>query len=170
MRIGSHSLGATGIALCLALCLPMTAAADKQPKQQNAVPLTAGELYQIYHDKTWVWGTGGGRFDADGRRFVAFTNDKGVQYFAEGTWTADDFGQLCMRATWTSKDVAAPNSTCFGHRRVGNTIYQRRQPAGPWYIFRHARVKTGDEYNKLVAADTVSAKVHEAKLTTMAKN
>lgn len=70
---------------------------------------------------------------------------------------------MCMRATWTNNEGAARASTCFGHRKIGDTIYQRRQPDGNWYVFRHASIKTDDEFRKLVPADTVSLKAKELK-------
>ncbi|MGO7162720.1 DUF995 domain-containing protein [Rhizobium johnstonii] len=39
----------------------------------------------------------------------------------------------------------------------------RRQPNGEWYVFRHASVRQGDEFQKLVPTDTVSAKASEVK-------
>ncbi|ANM08528.1 MULTISPECIES: DUF995 domain-containing protein [unclassified Rhizobium] len=162
MRIGSKLYGA---ALALGLCLPLAAhgaeAAGKKPA--TPTPLSAYELYRIYGDKTWVWNTGGGRFSDDGRRFVAWVNDKGKQSFAEGKWVVDDLGQLCMRATWTNAEGAARASTCFGHRKIGSTIYQRRQPDGNWYVFRHASVRGDDEFLKLVSMDSVSDKARDLK-------
>lgn len=63
----------------------------------------------------------------------------------------------------TNAEGAARASTCFGHRKIGNTIYQRRQPDGKWYVFRHASVLPDDEFGKLVPMDTVSAKARELK-------
>jgi hypothetical protein len=63
-----------------------------------------------------------------------------------------------MRATWTNRKGKAPANTCFGHHKVGNTIYQRRQPNGGWYVFRHAPARAGDEFLKLAPADGVTAK------------
>ena len=160
MRIGSRLYGA---ALALSLCLPLAAQAAEIAKKNEPTPLSAYELYRIYGDRTWTWDTGGGRFIEDGRRFVAWVNDKGKQSFAEGKWVVDDLGQLCMRATWTNAEGAARASTCFGHRKIGNTIYQRRQPNGNWYVFRHSSVHQDDEFRKLVAADTVSDKAHDLK-------
>lgn len=162
MRIGSKLCGA---ALALSLCLPVAAqCAEAAGKMAPApTPLSAYELYRIYGDKTWVWNTGGGRFLDDGRRFVAWVNDKGKQSFAEGKWVVDDLGQLCMRATWTNAEGAARASTCFGHRKIGNTIYQRRQPDGKWYVFRHASVRGDDEFRKLVPMDSVSDKARDLK-------
>lgn len=96
MSIGSRLYGA---ALALSLCLPVAAHGAEVAKQQAPTPLSAYELYRIYGDKTWTWNTGGGRFSDDGRRFVAWSNDKGKPSFAEGRWVVDDLGQLCMRAT-----------------------------------------------------------------------
>ncbi|MBB3388498.1 hypothetical protein FHT82_001221 [Rhizobium sp. BK275] len=151
------------LALCLSLILPMNAHAVEQKKAATPTPLNAGELYAIYADKTWTWDTGGGRFIGEDRRFVAWVNDGGKQSFAEGRWVVDDLGQMCMRATWTNNEGAARASTCFGHRKIGNTIYQRRQPNGDWYVFRHASAKADDEFRKLVPADTVSLKARELK-------
>ncbi|AHG47540.1 hypothetical protein RLEG12_31660 [Rhizobium leguminosarum bv. trifolii CB782] len=162
MRIGPKLYGA---ALALSLCLPMAAhGAEAAGKKAPApTPLSAYELYRLYGDKTWIWNTGGGRFSDDGRRFVAWVNDKGKQSFAEGRWVVDDLGQLCMRATWTNAEGAARASTCFGHRKIGSTIYQRRQPDGKWYVFRHGSGREDDEVSKLVPMDTVSAKAHDLK-------
>ncbi|MBX5171587.1 DUF995 domain-containing protein [Rhizobium sp. NZLR1b] len=160
MCIGSKLYGA---ALALSLYLPVAAHCAEAAGKKAPTPLSAYELYRIYGDKTWIWNTGGGRFVDDGRRFVAWTNDKGKQSFAEGTWVVDDLGQLCMRATWTNAEGAARASTCFGHRKIGNTIYQRRQPDGNWYVFRHASVRGDDEFGKLVPMDSVSAKARDLK-------
>ncbi|MDC7746185.1 DUF995 domain-containing protein [Rhizobium binxianense] len=160
MSIGSRLYGA---ALALSLCLPVAAQGAEVVGEKAPTPLSAYELYRIYGDKTWTWDTGGGRFFDEGRRFVAWTDNKGKQSFAEGRWVVDDLGQLCMRATWTNAEGAARASTCFGHRKIGNTIYQRRQPDGNWYVFRHASVRGDDEFRKLVPMDTVSAKAHDLK-------
>lgn len=169
MMQGSYLKWTAGCLLSL-LCLPGIAASagQKRPERQT-VPLTAGELYTLYADKTWTWDTGGGRFIGDGRRMVAWVNDKGMQSLAEGSWSVDDNGQFCMRGLWSNKAGSARASTCFGHRKVGATIYQRRQPSGHWYVFKHARPRSGDEFNKLVASDTVSKKASDLKQVLMAE-
>lgn len=167
MKMRSRTIGAVAAVLGLALFLPGTASAAQASKKVPA-PLTAFELYQLYGNKTWDWGNGGGRFNETGRKFLGWSSDKGQTYFAEGSWSVDDLGQMCMRATWTDDSISKRNSTCFGHRKVGNVIYQRRQPSGKWYIFRHGAPKPGDEFLKLVPADTVSTKVEELKKTHMA--
>lgn len=158
----------------LLLCIPHVtiamAAPAPVPAPRGPVPLSAAELYEIYHDKTWVWGTGGGRFESQGRRFVAFTNDKGNQSWAEGKWDVNDTGKLCIRATWTNAEGPGANATCFGHQKIGNVIYQRRHPDGKWYIFRHARARSGDEYRKLVPADNITMKAIALRQSLMARN
>jgi hypothetical protein len=164
-RMSGNRIGLS-VLLCLALGMPIGAqaeAARKGARQAKPQPLSAHELYMLYRDKTWTWDTGGGRFFDDGRRLVAWVNDKNTQYVAEGRWTVDNYGQLCMRAIWTNKDDAVRACTCFGHRKIGAVIYQRRQPDGKWYIFKHAKPQAGDEYLKLVTADTVSAKASDLK-------
>lgn len=152
------------LAVLAVICLPdASAAAQSKSEKAKAEPLTAFELYQIYKDKTWVWKTGGGRFTADGRGLVAWVDDSGKQSFAEGRWTVNDLGQLCMRGTWTNAEGSARASTCFGHKKIGDTIYQKRQPHGEWYIFKHARTRSSDEFTKLVASDTVSMKARQLK-------
>lgn len=100
MSIGSRLWGA---ALALSLCLPMVAHGAEVAKKDAPTPLSAYELYRIYGDKTWTWNTGGGRFFDEGRRFVAWSNDKGKPSFAEGRWVVDDLGQLCMRTLFGSR-------------------------------------------------------------------
>ncbi|MEK1900721.1 MAG: DUF995 domain-containing protein, partial [Rhizobium sp.] len=46
------------LALCLGLILPMGALASEKTKAPTPTPLSAGELYVIYADKTWTWDTG----------------------------------------------------------------------------------------------------------------
>ncbi|TCU20816.1 uncharacterized protein DUF995 [Rhizobium azibense] len=167
MRIGTRTYGASAVVLSLVLCLPGSAAAAEAKKAP--VPLSAYELYQLYRNKTWTWGAGGGRFMDESRRFVAWTNDGGKQWVAEGRWAVDDLGQMCMRATWTNEEGPNRVSTCFGHRKIGRVIYQKRQPDGNWYIFRHASARAGDEYLKLVPADTVSANADAYRQKLMAR-
>lgn len=155
----------------LLLCIPHVSAAMAAPaaKPKGPVPLSAGELYEMYRDKTWVWGSGGGRFESQGRRFVAYTDDKGKQSWAEGTWDVDDTGKMCMRATWTTSEGPGGAATCFGHQKIGNVIYQRRHPDGDWYVFRHSRARPGDEFLKLVSTDTVTMKALALRQSQMAR-
>lgn len=56
-----------------------------------------------------------------------------------------------------------PAETCFEHRIGDGSIYQRREPDGTWYVFRHDPMQDGDEAQKLVSADLVSAHREEMK-------
>ena len=133
-------------------------------------PLSAYELYQIYRDKTWTWGSGGVHFFDEGRRMIAYSDNNGEQSFAEGTWSLDNKGRLCMRAVWTNVEGAAKAVTCFRHAKLGEKIVQRKEPGGKWYVFRHAEPTPDDESAKLVPEDTVSAKALELKTVLTAQN
>ncbi|MCM2394809.1 DUF995 domain-containing protein [Rhizobium sp. S95] len=149
--------------LALALFLPAAAFATSATSQKKVEPLSAAELTAIYSGKTWVWGTGGGRFDTKGRRFVAYTDEKGKASLGEGRWAVDNNGKLCIFAKWTASNGAGRAATCFGHVKVGDTIYQRRHPFGHWYVFRHASPRTSDEFRRLIAADTISRRAFDLK-------
>ncbi|MCJ7997483.1 DUF995 domain-containing protein [Rhizobium cremeum] len=153
-----------GIAcLALTLFLPVAAFAASGVSQKKVEPLSAAELTAIYSGKTWVWGTGGGRFNTKGHRFVAYTNEKGKPSLGEGRWAVDNNGKLCIFAKWTASDGAGRAATCFGHAKVGDKVYQRRHPFGHWYVFRHAPQQTGDEFRRLIAADTISRRALDLK-------
>lgn len=145
------------------LLLPPVPATAAGPAGKYTEPLTAKELRSLYADRTWVWNTGGGRFNAQDARFVAYVRDKGAESYGLGRWDVDDNGKLCIRAKWYAADGAGGSATCFGHIRIGQTVYQRRYPNGHWYVFRHAREKPGDEVGKLIAADSVSGRAAALK-------
>lgn len=128
-------------------------------KALQITPLTANELKALYADKTWLWKTGGGRFVANGQRFESYVREKGKTSIGTGRWSVDDNGKLCILARWTSRADSGRAATCFGHMKAGTMIFQRRHPSGKWYVFRHTRIRSGDEINKLVTADKISAKV-----------
>lgn len=156
--------------LLLPLLLPLAAFAaytGAQPARAKMeikpIPLSAYEVYSLYRNKTWQWPTGGARFTAHDRKLVAFVDDKGKRSFAEGSWYVSDLGMMCMQARWTAADGSGPARTCFGHSKIGDTIYQRRVPNGEWYVFKHAKPKPGDEYRKLVASDAITEKALRLK-------
>ena len=157
-----------GVASLLALLLlsPIGAMAAG-PAGKHTDPLTAKELNELYSDRTWVWKTGGGRFNAEKYRFLAYVKEKGAESYGQGRWDVDDNGKLCIRAWWHAADGVGGAATCFGHIRIGNTIYQRRFPNGHWYVFRHAPERSGDEARKLIAADPVSDKAMRLKQRMM---
>lgn len=145
---------------------PFPALADKKVPRVAATPVSASELKAIYGDKTWLWKTGAGRFDTNSNRFSAYTQEGGKQSVGSGTWDVDDNGKLCIRATWYADSGNGGAATCFGHVKIGATIYQRRYPDGHWYIFRHASQRAGDEARKLVSKNTVAPKLREWKAPT----
>lgn len=141
-------------------------AAEAEVPPPGAKAMTATELYNLYRDKSWQWNDGAGLMQADGRRFTAWAGSGNKATWAEGRWTVNDNGRLCFKARWHSSSGAAPARTCFRHKRLGDTIYQKREPSGEWYIFKHATVAEGDEFNKLVSRDLVSLNLYEIRIAT----
>lgn len=146
-------------ALLSVLAMPFPASAQTKAMRSVVVPVTAAELTSIYGDRTWIWNSGGGRFKTMHKQFSAYTREDGKSSIGQGRWAVDENGKLCIFAKWHASGGAARAATCFGHMKVGGAIYQRRHPFGKWYVFRHARARQGDEFRKLVAADTVTPKV-----------
>ena len=156
MKTTISKCGFSAFVLCLAVVAPSAvhaAGGTKTPK-----PLRTSEVVDMYFDKTWKWDTGGGRFIADGRKFIAATEEKGKKSIGEGRWTVDANGTLCMRATWKSAAGNGKADTCFDHGRIGKVLYQRKQ-GGPWYVFRHNPPRPGDEFLKLVRKDDVTPQI-----------
>ncbi|MDW6023474.1 DUF995 domain-containing protein [Mesorhizobium sp. BAC0120] len=121
----------------------------------DARPMTSGELFMLYRDKSWRWPDGAGWMQADGRRFTAWAGSGAQASWAEGRWIITD-GRLCLKAQWHSSTGVAPDKTCFSHMKLRDTVYQKREPSGAWYVFRHAPPQDGDEFSKLVGQDLVS--------------
>jgi hypothetical protein len=122
----------------------------------GARPMTGVELYQLYRDKSWAWSDGAGRFDDEARRFTARTGAGGTTAWAQGRWTVTDDGNLCLNAEWHTVSGVHANKTCFSHKRDGETIYQKKEPSGAWYVFKHAKQAESDEFKKLVTDNLVS--------------
>jgi|UPI0003F648AB hypothetical protein len=122
----------------------------------DARPMTALELYTLYRDKSWQWENGAGLMREADRQFSAWVRGEKWNSWAEGRWAITDTGLLCLKATWHTQEGSAPIKSCFSHRIAAGTIYQKREPDGQWYVFRHAIPQKGDEASKLVAADLVS--------------
>jgi hypothetical protein len=129
----------------------------------NARTMTGVELYMIFQGKTWTWESGAGRMESEGRAFWAWAQSSTGESWAEGRWSVNDRGQLCLMAVWHSQSAAAPDKTCFSHRTLDGTIYQKREPSGEWYVFRHAKAQAGDEFNRLVSEDLVASKLAAVK-------
>jgi hypothetical protein len=133
------------------------ARSEESAAPEKARPVTAAELYVMYAGKTWQWGEGGGYFGVEGREFRARTVGADGVTTANGRWRITDSGRLCFKATWVNSTGKYPGNTCFDHVELGGAIYQRKLPAGEWYVFKHANTKPEDEYSKLVRKDLVSS-------------
>lgn len=129
----------------------------------GARPMTAVELYTLYHDKSWRWPDGAGRMQNIDRRFSAWVDGTGGQSWAEGRWAVTDNGRLCLDATWHAANGQFPAKTCFVHRILDGTIYQKRETGGTWFVFRHPAIKETDEATKLIADDLVSQRLEAMK-------
>ncbi|WP_336621039.1 MULTISPECIES: DUF995 domain-containing protein [unclassified Sinorhizobium] len=126
---------------------------------EKARVMTGVELYMMFRDKTWKWENGAGRMQGEGRVFRAWAQSEAGATWAEGRWSVTDGGQLCLKGVWHSQSAAARDKTCFTHRILDGTIYQKREPAGDWYVFRHARPAADDAFNRLIVEDLVEAKL-----------
>jgi hypothetical protein len=150
--------------LALAVGIPSIGHAEDSlnpPAQARA--MTGLELYLVYRDKSWRWPDGAGRMETDGRHFTAIAGSGSGASWAEGRWIVTDRGRLCLDAQWHTPVGNFPDRTCFEHRLDGNTIYQRRAPAGTWNIFKHSPAEADDEFTKLVREDLVSAGLEEVR-------
>jgi hypothetical protein len=145
---------------------PLPALAEKAYTPPPTAPVPASELKAIYGDRTWLWSAGGGRFDTGDNRFSAYTREGGKPSVGQGHWVVDDNGKLCILAKWYASNGNARAATCFGHVRIGDTIFQRRHPFGHWYVFRHAPERKGDESAKIVSADTVASHIRQWQAST----
>jgi hypothetical protein len=145
--------------LIISCCLSMASIAhaeDVVTPSPQARPLTAVELYMLYRDKSWAWSEGAGRFDDLSRRFTARTGTGSTAASAQGRWTVTDDGRMCIDAQWHMASGVHANITCFDHRLERGTIYQRKEPSGAWYIFKHAVPAQKDEFAKLTTRNLVS--------------
>lgn len=167
IRAVARLRGAIPVALAaMVLAGPVSAstapAAESGPPAGSAA-MSAAELYTLYRDKSWQWPDGAGRMDSADRRFTAWVDGEKGKSWAEGRWLITDAGMLCFKADWHSGEDVLPVRNCFAHRIDGGTIYQKREPDGQWYVFRHAEARDDDEANKLVSEDLVSGRLDELK-------
>jgi hypothetical protein len=153
----SASLLATSLLLSTVVSGSAAEAASKDATPPPAArAMTSAELLMLYRDKSWQWSDGAGHMQADGRRFTAWAGSGEKATWAEGRWTISDNGRLCFKAKWHSSTGVARNTTCFSHMKLGDTVYQKREPSGAWYVFKHASPQDGDEFSKLADKDLVS--------------
>ncbi|MDZ5698799.1 DUF995 domain-containing protein [Chelativorans sp. M5D2P16] len=154
--------------LTAASCGAAAAPEDFAEKAEAGSPLSSGELYQIYNNRSWLWDQGGGFFSVKERRFTAWAGSGADASYGIGLWFITEPGKLCFRAKWHAREGAAPAVTCFSHRKNDGVIYQRREPDGDWYVFRDVPAKRSNEYAKLRKGDHVSARLKriEARMSS----
>jgi hypothetical protein len=140
-------------------------AAQSKPNitAKSAMPLTAEELFQLYHSRSWLWSDGAGYFSNKQRRFTAWTGKGGKASYADGRWFIAGPGKLCFKAKWHAKDGAASALTCFSHRKKNGIVFQKREPDGEWYAFKNAPAKASDEYGKMRLGNYVSGRFKQVE-------
>jgi hypothetical protein len=158
-----------GLAVCLGgdvsgAGAATSAAADAQPARRG-VPLSPTELFSLYQGRTWLWAAGGAYFSPQPRTFVAWSRAAEGDSYAEGKWLITTDGQVCFRAKWHSRQSVASALTCFAHKRVENTIYQRRLPKGDWYVFKSPREGEAQEYSNFKPGDDATAAAETVRLS-----
>jgi len=141
---------------------------DSQPPAQ-ARAMTAAELYALYAEKSWRWPDGAGLMETKDRRFSAISGTGKQSSWAEGRWSVTDGGRLCFLADWHTPSGIFPRRTCFIHMFDNDTIYQRKEPAGGWYVFKHAKPLPEDEFSKLLREDLVSAELKKRQQKNQSK-
>lgn len=146
----------------LAVCTPISGVAAQGMPPEDARPLNAYELLQIYGDKTWKWGESGAAYmSTEERRLIAWYGEGDGFGYTRGRWLIRDDGELCLIANWQTKDGEFAKRSCFEHMIADETIYQKRVPDGDWYIFKHAEPQPTDEFNKLIPGDLASTVIDE---------
>lgn len=124
---------------------------EMQALFEASKPMTGDHLFAVFHSRTWKWSAGGGFFEPNSQQFSAWSREGGKATIGEGRWfTVTSKGKLCFNAKWTAIDGSGSAVTCFLHRIVGNTIFQKKAPDGEWYVFKHAKRTKGDEFLKLL--------------------
>ncbi|URQ75901.1 MAG: DUF995 domain-containing protein [Candidatus Ochrobactrum gambitense] len=113
--------------------------------------MTPFEIYTLYRDKNWQWADGSGQMQITDRRFTARVDGEKGKAWAEGRWMITKTGLMCLKADWHTDQGKFPVKTCFSHRIGDGVVYQKREPDGVWYVFRHADGRADDEARKLVS-------------------
>lgn len=75
---------------------------------EGARRMTAGEIYDLYRDKSWQWDSGAGRMVGADRQFSAWTDGETGKSWAEGRWIITETGWMCLNATWHSEQGVFP--------------------------------------------------------------
>ncbi|WP_421695668.1 DUF995 domain-containing protein [Aestuariivirga sp.] len=166
--ICSYILLAAALGAAL-LNFPRASRAEVANPPAQARAMTAADLHALFGGKSWQWQDGAGRLEIKDRQFIAFSGTGEQSSWAEGRWSVSDAGRLCLIADWHTTSGTYPARTCFVHKLDGDTIYQRKEPSGEWYVFKHAKPEAGDEFNKLVRDDLVFAEFAKRKTNTPSK-
>ena len=165
LRTVAAILVSTNIAFAAASAMGL----DAGDLPDDAKPLGNEKLLAIYRDKTWIWPDGAGFFAKDGH-FVAWSGQGGTAGYAEGRWWVYGAeGQFCFQGSWHYLTRTIKSRICFQHRATGSFIYQKRVPAGAWYIFKNSPTSATDEYQKLQNGDLVQERVDQIKEFLQAK-
>ncbi len=146
------------VALPLSVCGQNAATAEDAHLSAvaAAAPLTPGELFHLYADRTWVWENGAAYFAKDGRQLRAWTGGEKAS-IGQGKWLVTKDGKLCMDAKWKTLAGSTQGRTCFSHHRLGGTIYQMKDPGGSWYVFQASPALPAQEYDKFKPGDIAAA-------------
>lgn len=163
-------VGWLGLALCLcgdfsAAWAATSGAADAKAGAARGAPLTPTELFTLYQGRTWLWAAGGAYFSPQPRTFVAWSRAVEGDSYAEGKWIITTDGQVCFKAKWHSRESVVPALTCFAHKRVDDTIFQRRLPKGDWYVFKSPREGEAQEYSNFKPGDDATAAAETVRLS-----
>jgi hypothetical protein len=139
---------------------PAVTTAETAPE----VPVADAELGSMFRGKTWVWPEGAAYFAPNGK-FIAWSGKNTAASFARGSWRTAPKGRLCFSAQWVSRAGAGPAETCFSHVVKSGDLFQRKDPKGEWYVFKHATPLADDEFSKLVAGDQAGAEAEKIRAT-----
>jgi hypothetical protein len=133
--------------------------ADAKAHRRHFTQAPPRDIIALYAGKTWNWSKGAGYFSPD-FQFAGWSGrGKRVESVAMGRWFVTPTAMMCFKATWQTQKEKGEHTTCFDHRMVGATIYQRRAPHGVWYPFQANAWVVARRGPTLVTGDRVSTKV-----------
>lgn len=148
MMLVGHAAAATNKAGSKSAAVPKEVASGR--------PMSATELRRLYSGKTWLWESGGGYMDPNGRFDAVTGSDRKRATVANGKWSTSNKGRMCFQGLWKTAAGKSRSETCFTHYVWGDAIYQRREPGGTWYAFKRSPVEEADEFNKLVEGNRIA--------------
>ncbi|GAB4066729.1 hypothetical protein GCM10028812_16330 [Ancylobacter sonchi] len=141
---------------------PQAAAQAAMKPNPTGMP-SVTSIDALYSGKSWIWSDGAAYFSPN-RKFVAWAGSGKDVSYVQGTWWVSPIGWVCFQGMWHANGPSGRNSTCFSHRMGPEQVmYQRKEPGGDWYVFKHAQMMTGDEYAKFKNGDLASAGMMKAK-------